>query len=72
LEFGLWIFVYGLMVYLPSYCVPSDRKTRAPRWWHYPLAAIAPFVFIPLVPLPLIAGLLYPHQAKIHFPPIGN
>ena len=45
LEFGLWIFVYGLMVYLPSYCVPSDRKTRAPRWWHYPLAAIAPVRF---------------------------
>lgn len=72
LEFGLWIFVYGLMVYLPSYCVPLDRKTRAPRWWHYPLAVVVPFLFILLVPLPLLAGLLYPHHPKIHFPPIPN
>ena len=39
LEFGLWIFVYGLMVFLPAYCVPSERNTRPLRWWHYPLAA---------------------------------
>ena len=72
LGFGQWIFVYGLMVYLPSYCVPADRKARAPRWWHYPLAVVVPFLFIPLVPLPLIAGWLYPGHPKIHFPPIGN
>jgi len=72
LEFGLWIFVYGLMVYLPSYCVPTDRNARAPRWCHYPLAVVVPFLFITLVPLPLIAGLLYPHHPRIHFPPIGN
>ena len=70
LEFGLWIFVYGLMVYLPAYCVPTDRNVRAPRWWHYPLAVLVPFLFIPLVPLPLIAHLLSPHHPKIHFPPI--
>lgn len=70
LEFGLWIFVYGLMVYLPSYCVPQERGARRPRWWHYPLAVLVPFLFIPLVPLPLLAGLLYPHHPKIHFPPI--
>ncbi|HVV71375.1 MAG TPA: hypothetical protein VHI52_07735 [Verrucomicrobiae bacterium] len=72
LEFGLWIFVYGLMVYLPAYCVPSDRQARVPRWWHYPLATLVPFVFVPLVPLPLLAGLLYPHHPKIHFPPING
>jgi hypothetical protein len=72
LEFGFWIFVYGLMVYLPSYCIPADRKTREPRWWHYPLAVVAPFLFIPLVPLPLIAGLLYPHHPRMHFPPIAR
>ena len=70
LEFGMWIFVYGLMVYLPSYSIPRERKKRSPRWWHYPLAIVAPFVFIPIVPLPLIAGLLYPHHPSIHFPPI--
>jgi hypothetical protein len=72
LEFGLWIFVYGLMVYLPAYCVPTNRKTRPLRWWHYPLAVVVPFLFIPLVPLPLLAGLLFPHHPKMHFPPIGR
>jgi hypothetical protein len=72
LEFGFWIFVYGLMVYLPAYCVPSERKAHQPRWWHYPLAVVAPFLFIPLVPLPLLAKLLSPNHPKIHFPPIGG
>jgi len=71
LEFGLWIFVYGLMVYLPAYCVPKNRNCRDPKWWHYPLAVLVPFLFIPLVPLPLLAGLLFPHHPKFHFPPIG-
>jgi hypothetical protein len=72
LEFGLWIFVYGLMVFLPAYCVPSERNTRPLRWWHYPLAVFVPFLFIPVVPLPLLAGLLFPHHPKIHFPPLGQ
>ena len=71
LEFGLWMFVYGLMVYLPAYCVPKDRQTRPLCWWHYPLAIVVPFLFLPLVPLPLLAGLLFPHHPRIHFPPIG-
>ncbi len=71
LEFGLWIFVYGLMIYLPAYCVPAERCARRPRWWLYPLAVVVPFLFIPLVPLPLLASLLYPHHPKIHFPPIS-
>jgi hypothetical protein len=72
MEFGLWIFVYGLMVYLPAYCVPDDRKTRPVCWWHYPLAVVVPFVFIPLVPLPLLAGLLFPNHPHLHFPPIAH
>jgi len=32
LEFGLWIFIYGLMVFLPAYCVPPERKTHPLRW----------------------------------------
>jgi hypothetical protein len=70
LQFAMWIFVYGLMAYLPSYCVPSDRNARPVRWWHYPLAIIVPFLFLPIVPLPLIAGLCAPHHPRIHFPPI--
>jgi hypothetical protein len=71
LEFGMWIFVYGLMVYLPAYCVPTDRGARCPRWWHYPLAVVVPMLFIPLIPLPLIARLFYPNHPDIHFPPIA-
>jgi hypothetical protein len=69
-EFGLWIFVYGLMVYLPAYCVPTVRPARPPRWWHYPLAVLVPFLFIPLIPLPLLVKLFFPHHPNIHFPPI--
>jgi hypothetical protein len=72
LEFGLWIFVYGLMVYLPAYCVPAERGARPVRWWHYPLAVVAPFAFIPVLPLPLIAAWLFPNHPRIHFPPIGG
>jgi hypothetical protein len=70
LEFGLWIFVYGLMVYLPAYCLPNGRSTRPVRWLHYPLAVVVPFPFIALVPLPLLAGLVFPRHPKIHFPPL--
>ena len=72
LEFELWIFVYGLMVFLPAYCVPAERPTRRLRWWHYPLAVFVPFLFIPLVPLPMLAGLCFPHHPKLHFPPIAQ
>src|SRR5262249_48111561 len=72
LQFAMWIFVYGLMVYLPSYCVPRERNARPLRWWHYPLAVIVPFLFLPIVPLPLIVGLVAPNHPRIHFPPIPS
>lgn len=39
---GFWVFVYGLMVYLPAYSIPEARTARPPRWYHYPLALILP------------------------------
>lgn len=72
MQFGLWIFVYGLMVFLPAYSVPEDRKVRPLRWWHYPLAVLVPFLFLPVVPLRFLAGLVFPDHPKIHFPPIGQ
>jgi hypothetical protein len=53
-------------------CEPGEALTRPLRWWHHPLAVFVPFLFIPIVPLPLLAGLLFPHHPKIHFPPIGQ
>ncbi len=49
---GFWVFVYGLMVYLPACTVPRDRKAKPLRWWHYPLAVFLPFLaVIPVAPV---------------------
>jgi len=42
---GFWFFVYGLMVYLPSYSLPP-RKTVPLRWWHYSYTLLLPFLFM--------------------------
>jgi hypothetical protein len=31
-----WIFVYGLMIFLPAYSFPSGPDTPVPKWYHYP------------------------------------
>ncbi len=41
---GFWFFVYGLMVYLPAYSLPSDRGVVRPRWYHYVAAGLFPFL----------------------------
>ncbi len=69
-QFGLWIFVYGLMVYLPAYCVPQDRPARSVRWWHYPLAVVLPILCVPLSPFPWIRLVFFPGHPDLHFPPI--
>ncbi len=69
-EFGLWIFVYGLMVYLPAYCVPPDRAARPVRWWHFPFAAVIPIFCVPLSPFPWIRLIFFPGHPSLHFPPI--
>lgn len=68
-EYGMWAFVYGLMVWLPARSVPS-RNAREPRWWHYPLAVVVPFLFIPLFPLAGVVSLFFPNHPSMHFPPI--
>jgi hypothetical protein len=53
---GFWVFVYGLMVYLPACTVPRERRVRPLRWWNYPLSIVLPFVAgIPIVPVVLRA-----------------
>ncbi len=70
-EIGMWVFVYGLMIYLPACSLPADRGARLPRWWHYPLAVILPLLFmVLLVPWGLIKPYLHPDPGSIHFPPI--
>ena len=63
--FAFWTLVYGLMVYLPAYCVPADRPTKKPKWWLYPLAVVFPFVFIPLTAW--LPRLFDPQHPKVDF-----
>jgi hypothetical protein len=65
-EFGLWIFVYGLMVYLPAQAFPAGRGARKPPWWVYPAAVFIPVLFA--IPVAFVVGSLHP--VRIHFPEI--
>jgi hypothetical protein len=55
---GFWFFVYGLMIYLPAYCLPGDRSASQPKWWAYPLAVTAPLLS-PILLLPVTPLLRY-------------
>ncbi len=71
-SFAFWIFVYGLMVWLPAHWVPEDRVAHEPRWWVYPLAVIVPFFFVPLAAVFAPWIWLTPKHPTAHFPPIGG
>jgi hypothetical protein len=63
---GFWVFVYGLMVYLPACTVPQDRGARPLRWLHYPLAVCLPFLGV--IPGGLVATILR-HLLNVQFLP---
>jgi hypothetical protein len=67
-EFGLWIFVYGLMTYLPAYTIPNERNVTLPKFCHGLLAFIMPFLFS--IPWAILLHFLFPNHPAIHFPPI--
>ncbi|MGA7194741.1 MAG: hypothetical protein WBW94_14030 [Anaerolineales bacterium] len=67
-EFGLWIFVYGLMVYLPAYTIPNERNASSPKFWNGLLAFIMPFLFS--IPWAILLHILSPNHPATHFPPI--
>jgi len=73
LEIGMWMFVYGLMIYLPAYCLPPREKVRMPRWYHCIIAVFLPFVFAIVFmafAVPIIHH-LRPSSAT-DFPPIAS
>lgn len=39
---GMWIIIYGLMIYLPAHLAPPGRAAVDVRAWHYGLAVILP------------------------------
>ena len=61
----IWIFVYGLMIYLPAYSLPEDRGARPPRWYHAFLALVVPMLAACL--MALVVNSLSPHLP--HFGP---
>lgn len=61
-----WIFVYGLMIWLPAASLPSRNEAKRPKWWTVPLAVVLPFMFA--IPVAIVVSYLHPIQ--IHFPPI--
>ena len=63
---GFWVWVYGLMVWLPAYTLPKRPAANRPRAWHYPIALIMPIVCA--IPVALIVMRLHPMSN--HFPPI--
>src|SRR5579875_3135425 len=44
LQIGFWVYVYGLMVYLPAYVAPPTCLARRPGWGAGLLAVVLPFV----------------------------
>lgn len=47
---GFWVFVYGLMVYLPAHAAPPQRAARTPGRWAALLAIVLPiFAAVPVV-----------------------
>lgn len=73
LTVGMWVFVYGLMIYFPAYSLPEaeTRGARPPRWWWYPVAIFLPLPFVILfAPIYIMNGHFHPSNIKIHFPPM--
>jgi hypothetical protein len=70
INLGFWVFVYGLMIYLPVYCLPEKRNAIEPRWWHYPLAVLFPILVavIFIIGMGIVKSALgMPPHPDIHF-----
>lgn len=67
--FGMWIFIYGLMVWLPTVAMSEPRHPWRLRWWMFPAAVFVPFLFE--APWALLMGLFLTPHPKLHFPPLS-
>jgi hypothetical protein len=66
-EFGMWLFVYGWMIYLPAYCIQERANLKKPGALWYPFAAVIPILLGG--PFAGIILFIFHHPAS-HFPPI--
>ncbi len=64
--FAQWIFVYGLMIYLPTYCLPKRPDAKPVSLWHH-LGAI-PLTL--LIALPLLLPIVLVISNVLHHPSI--
>ena len=73
-EFGLWIFVYGLMIYLPAYTIPEERGAKPIRFWDYLIAI--PYTYVVGIPFYILFGLMnhliFHHSGKMRNPVISR
>jgi hypothetical protein len=63
--FGFWIFVYGLMVWLPAKCIPHREGLIKPKWYVYVISVLFPNLFS--IPFAIVVHIIHP--SKIDFPP---
>ncbi len=54
-----WIFIYGLMIFLPAYSYSTSVETPEPSWYHYPIAIGA--CFLASAAVALVVNLLSPN-----------
>jgi hypothetical protein len=57
---GFWVYVYGLMVYLPACAIPPERGARRPGMWACLAALILPI--LAAIPVALIILAINPPQ----------
>ena len=48
LQFGFWIIIYGLMIYLPAFLVYNPENSNFFKRKYYPLLIIVPFLALVL------------------------
>lgn len=60
-----WLFVYGLMIFLPAYSYPEAPNRSQPRWYHYPTAVL--YCLMASAAAALVVNFLSPHLP--HFGP---
>lgn len=64
---GFWVYVYGLMIYLPACAIPPERGARKPGVWASLLALVLPI--LAAIPVALLILAINPPQhafAPIH------
>jgi hypothetical protein len=61
-----WILVYGLMAYLPAYCVAAIPGRRPVKWWQNIGAVFLPI--LAAIPVAIAVMHIAPKHPSIHFP----